>query len=185
MTLGEHSLAGQPATPLPTHGGDTRMSLSDLSDLLTQERADLEHLMFRVETQQLILTGGRSRWLATAGREVEEAVERAAQHERERSNVSAAVAVELGLAADAPLVAIAEAAPTPWDDVLRGHRDALVALARELSSINESNRELLAMSYRATQETLLSLQESVRTYDDHGSAFGRPTDTAHLIDRTL
>ena len=47
------------------------MALSELSDVLWTERRLLELLLFKLEEEQLVLTSGRTRWLAHATREVE------------------------------------------------------------------------------------------------------------------
>ncbi|HEX4777551.1 MAG TPA: flagellar protein FlgN, partial [Acidimicrobiia bacterium] len=47
------------------------MSLSDVSNILWRERQLLELLLFKLEEEQMILAGGRTRWLPHATREVE------------------------------------------------------------------------------------------------------------------
>ena len=79
-----------------------------------------------------------------------------------------AVALSLGLEPGSSLAELAEHAPAPWDELLRAHRDAFASLTTEIAMLADGNRELLAMSHRATQETLLSLQETVHTYDGSG-----------------
>ena len=51
------------------------MSLNDLSTLLWREREVLELLLYKLQTQQLMLTTGRTEWLAVAAREVDAVVE--------------------------------------------------------------------------------------------------------------
>jgi flagellar biosynthesis/type III secretory pathway chaperone len=160
------------------------MALSELSDVLWTERNLLELLLFKLEEEQLVLTSGRTRWLGHATREVETVLDQIRDAELGRSVESDAVALELGLAPGSGLAALAEHAPAPWDELLRAHRDAFVTLTTEIAQLADGNRELLAMSHRATQETLLSLQDSVQTYDGQGNQAAADR-TAQLIDRSF
>ncbi|WP_346770701.1 flagellar export chaperone FlgN [Cellulomonas sp. RIT-PI-Y] len=160
------------------------MALSELSDVLWTERNLLELLLFKLEEEQLVLTSGRTRWLGHATREVETVLDQIRDAELGRSVESDAVALELGLAPGSGLAALAEHAPAPWDELLRAHRDAFVTLTTEIAQLADGNRELLAMSHRATQETLLSLQDSVQTYDGQGNSAASDR-TAQLIDRSF
>jgi len=160
------------------------MALSELSDVLWTERHLLELLLFKLEEEQLLLTSGRTRWLAHATREVESVLDQIRDAELGRAVESDLAAAELGLPDGSGLAALAEAAPAPWDDLLRAHRDAFVTLTTEIAQLADGNRELLAMSHRATQETLLSLQDSVQTYDGQGNQAAADR-TAQLIDRSF
>ncbi len=160
------------------------MVLSRLSDVLWQERHLLELLLFKLEEEQLILTSGRTRWLGHATREVEAVLEQIRDAELGRSVEAEAAAQLLGVDADTSLLTLSQHAPSPWDELLRAHRDAFVALTSEISQLANGNRELLAMSHRATQETLMSLQETVQTYAPHGLA--ADTDrSAQLLDQSF
>jgi len=85
----------------------------------------------------------------------------------------------------AGLAELAAHAPAPWDDLLRAHRDAFASLTAEISALADGNRELLAVSHRAAQETLLSLHETVQTYDGHGQRTSVPDTHPHLVDRSI
>jgi hypothetical protein len=160
------------------------MALSQLSDVLWQERHLLELLLFKLEEEQLILTSGRSRWLGHATREVETVLDQIRGAELGRSAEAEAVAIEFGISTGSSLLALSQHAPAPWDELLRAHRDAFVTLTSEIGQLADGNRELLSMSHRATQETLMSLQESVETYDPQGMT--TPTArSAQLLDRTF
>ena len=161
------------------------MALSQLSDVLWTERRLLELLLFKLEEEQLVLTSGRTRWLAHATREVETVLEQIRDAELGRSAEADAVALELGLEPGATLRTLAEHAPSPWDDLLQAHRDAFVQLTTEIAQLADGNRELLAMSHRATQETLMSLQESVQTYDPQGHTTAEADRSAQLLDRSF
>ena len=159
------------------------MVLSRLSDVLWQERRLLELLLFKLEEEQLILTSGRTRWLGHATREVESVLEQIREAELGRSIEAEAAAAMLGVDEDTSLLTLSQHAPSPWDELLRAHRDAFASLTAEIGTLADGNRELLAMSHRATQETLLSLQE-VHTYDGSGQA-ASAAPTAQLVDRSF
>lgn len=159
------------------------MALTRLSDVLWRERTLLDLLLFKLEEEQMILTSGRSRWLGHATREVESVLDEIRSAEIGRSAEADAVAAMLGLQSGASLAELAAHAPAPWDELLRAHRDAFASLTTEIAQLADGNRELLAMSHRATQETLLSLQE-VHTYDGSGQA-ASAAPTAQLVDRSL
>jgi hypothetical protein len=159
------------------------MALTRLSDVLWRERTLLELLLFKLEEEQMILSSGRSRWLGHATREVESVLDEIRTAELGRAAEADAVAAMLGLAPGSSLAELADHAPTPWDELLRAHRDAFATLTTEISMLADGNRELLAMSHRATQETLMSLQE-VHTYDGSGQA-ASAAPSAQLVDRSL
>ena len=159
------------------------MALDALSEVLWHERTLLELLLFKLEEEQLILTSGRTRWLSHATREVESVLAQIRDAELGRSVEATAACAELGLTDGASLAEMADAAPAPWDDLLRQHRTAFAQLTSEISQLADGNRELLAMSHRATQETLASLHD-VHTYDGTGNSTGGDAG-ALLVDRTL
>lgn len=159
-------------------------ALRSLSDLLWHERDLLESLHYRLEVEQLILSSGRTEHLPIAAREVEEVLARTRQAELARAAEVAAVAGELGLADGASLLEIADAAPAPWDGLLREHRSAFLTLTTEIATVAQSNRDLLASVHHATQETLMSLHESGEVYDERGTT-SRGSSHARMIDESL
>ncbi len=161
------------------------MALSRLSDVLWTERHLLELLLFKLEEEQLVLSSGRTRWLGHATREVETVLEEIRDAELGRATEADAAANMLGLPAGITLLEMSEHAPAPWNDLLRAHRDAFVTLTAEISQLADGNRELLAMSHRATQETIMSLQETVQTYDGHGQSTAPSDRSAQLLDRSF
>lgn len=160
------------------------MTLNSLSEALWRERQLLELLLFKLEEEQLLLTSGRTRWLAQATREVESVLDEIRSAEIARALEVDELAPSLGLPGTAGLSELAAVAPPPWDELLRAHRDAFASLTAEISRLADDNRELLAMSHRATQETLASLQDSVRTYDGSGQTRA-DAPAAQLLDRSI
>lgn len=164
------------------------MTFNRLSEALWRERHLLELLLFKLEEEQLMLTAGRTRWLSHATREVESVLDEIRSAELARAVEADAVAQTLGVPTTAGLAGLADAAPAPWDDMLRGHRDAFAALTAEIARLADDNRELLAMSHRATQETLAALQHTVEEEPGTYDVTGHPRTQAagaRLVDRAL
>jgi hypothetical protein len=159
------------------------VGLAEVSNVLWRERELLEMLLFKLEEEQLVLAGGRTRWLAHATREVETVLAQIRDAELLRSVQVDEVAAELGLPPGASLRALAEHAPAPWDELLRGHREAFLTLTTEITSLAESNRDLLTSGHRAAHETLLGITGGLETYDPTGRT--RSTTATHLVDEAL
>lgn len=160
------------------------MSLNDFSGVLWRERQLLELLLFKLEEEQLILTSGKTQWLGHATREVESVLEQIRAAELGRAIEADAAALEVGVPEGSNLLAIAAHSPSPWRELLTEHHRAFVELTEQVNELAEGNRELLATSSRAAQETLLSLSESVQTYDDRGATTAAMS-AASLLDRAL
>lgn len=160
------------------------MGLNELSGVLWRERQLLELLLFKLEEEQLILTSGRTQWLGHATREVESVLDQIRTAELGRAMEADAAASEVGVPIGSGLRAIADAAPNPWNTLLADHHAAFVTLTDQINSLAGANRELLSASHRATRETLLSLQETVDTYDPRGAATASAAG-ARLLDRAL
>jgi len=159
------------------------MGLNELSGVLWRERRLLELLLFKLEEEQLILSSGRTRWLGHATREVEQVLDQIRSAELGRSVEAEEAARELRQDAGCSLRALATAAPAPWGDLLMEHHAAFVSLTDEINTLAQGNRDLLSTSYRATRETMLSLQDTVDTYGPQGATSS--FDTAQLVDRAL
>lgn len=171
-------------TPSPAAAPDLHLALRRFSDLLWSERHLLELLLFKLDQEQLVLSSGRARWLAHASREVAAVLDEIRDAELGRAVEADAAAIALGLEPGVSLAAIGEAAPSPWGALLGAHREAFAQLTAEIAEIADGNRELLAVSHRATQETIATLRDESSTYD----GTGRPTPAApagHVVDRAL
>lgn len=160
------------------------MGLNELSGVLWRERQLLELLLFKLEEEQLILTSGRTQWLGHATREVESVLDQIREAELGRAVEADDAAREVGIAEGSGLVALAKAAHPPWDDLLTEHHEAFVSLTDQINALAEGNRDLLATSHRAAQETLMTLQENVQTYDPRGTATGT-NGSSVLLDEAL
>ena len=147
------------------------MSLTEVSSILWRERELLELLLFKLEEEQLLLAAGRSRWLGHATREVEMVLAEMRRAELGRAVEVEAVAASLGLRSDVSLRELAEQAPSPWNDILREHRNAFLTATQEITALAKSNKDLLAHGYKAARDTLLSLSEpDAKTYAPDGQS---------------
>lgn len=161
------------------------MSLTDLSSVLWRSRELLELLLFKLEEEQLLLAAGRSRWLPHATREVEVVLDQIRQTEVARAAYSQAAALELGLAPDASLGELADAAPDPWSELLHQHRKAFLLLTSEISGMADANRDLLTAGQRAARETMLAVAGSVETYGRMGQTMSGGVRRASLVDEAI
>ena len=159
------------------------MSSETLSSLLWRERELLELLLFKLEVEQLVLTSGRSQWLAAAAREIEVVLEEIRDAELLRAVAVDAVGHDLELGVNPSLREIAEASKEPWRSIWLDHREAFTTVSTQLTEMSRNNRALLTAGYQAAQATLLSLTETSVTYGSDGAvAAGRPVS---MIDWNL
>ena len=154
------------------------MGFAEVSTMLWRERDALQLLLFKLVEEQLIVScRARTRWLAQANDEIEFALEQLRGTEVLRAAETDAISDELGLPASATLAELEAAAPEPWATLFAEHRRALLQLVAEVEQVTGENRSLLTAGARAVRETLLSVTQTVQTYDASGSAapfIGRP-----------
>jgi hypothetical protein len=161
------------------------VSLTDLSSVLWRARELLELLLFKLEEEQLLLASNRSRWLAHATREVEVVLDQIRQTEVARAAYAQAVALDLGLNAEASLGQLADAAPAPWSDLLHQHRKAFLTLTSEIGAMAEANRDLLTAGQRAARETMLAFAGTVETYSPQGKTVSGGVRRPSLVDEAI
>jgi hypothetical protein len=133
------------------------MSTADLNSVLWRERELLDLLLFFLETEQLMLTAGRTRWLAHTSAQIEQTTTALREIEILRAMEADQVAAELGLDMDPALSALAQAADEPWRTILDDQRAALLELTAQISDKASVTRALLADGQRSTREALLAL----------------------------
>ena len=167
------------------------MSLPDLAAVLWRQREQLERLIYRLECEQLMLAAGRTARLALATTEVEGCLAELQVLELRRGEISDRVAQELGLRPGAGLEDLAAGAEPPWSGVLVEHRQALIALAAELSALAEVNRHLLTAGAQAVETALNSLgapqglAEKGVGYDRRGHADAPRGSGRMFLDRVV
>ncbi|MGH3497781.1 MAG: flagellar protein FlgN [Nocardioidaceae bacterium] len=158
--------------------------MADLNAVLWHERELLETLQFALESEQLMLASGRTRWLPRAAMAVEDAITSLRETEVLRAAEADAVASELGLPANVSLSALAQAADEPWQSIFTEQRDAFLAATTEISQVATTNREMLVIGQRATHEALLCLSVGGTTYTPDG-ATEAAGPRARLVDRSI
>jgi hypothetical protein len=146
------------------------MGFSEVSTLLWRERDALQLLLFKLVEEQLIVSAGQTRWLAQANDEVEAALDQLRGTEVLRAAEVDAIADELGLSVAPTLAELEVLASEPWATLFAEHRHALLQLVAEVEGTTGHNRVLLAAGARSVRQTLLSVTDTVQTYDSHGSA---------------
>jgi FlgN protein len=154
------------------------VSLSDISSALLREQALLEMLLFKLETEHLLLASGRSRWLPAATREIEAVLGEIRRSELVRATLVEAEAPKLGLGRNPSLRELAEFAPEPWDDVFSHHRTAFLEIADEISAQSIANKALATRGANATRELL---DRAAR----ERSSGHRDGETSFLVDQAL
>ena len=156
------------------------MSLADISTALVREQSLLEMLLFKLEEEHLLLSVGRTRWLAAATREVEAVLEEIRRTGLHRAALVEGAAPGLGLGRNPSLRELAANAPTPWDDLLIEHRNAFLAITDEISAQANANKQLVHRGAAATKE-LLDRAQRERT----GGRPGTVQETSFLVDQAL
>ena len=125
-----------------------------LSDVLFQERRVLELLLFKLDTERLLLDTGRERWLALAAREVDTVLDELNKVELARSVLMAQAAPELGLDTSATLATLVASVPAPWGTLFAQHQQELQGLMREVLAASESSRHALREGYDSIRMAL-------------------------------
>jgi hypothetical protein len=146
------------------------MGLPEVSTILWRERHLLELLAFKLDAQQLLIGSGRDRWLHHVSDELESVLDELRHTELLRAVEVDAVAGALGLGAGASLAELAAAAPAPFDDLLRQHREALVELAAEVRDRSRQNCDALARGQQAVRELIAAASAATAGVPAHDAA---------------
>ena len=125
------------------------MGFAEVSTMLWRERDALYLLLFKLVSEQLIVSSGRTRWLAQANEEIEFALEQLRGTEVLRAAETDALAEQLGLPVPVTLAQLADASEEPWATLYADHRQALLALMAEIEQVTAENRRLLTAGARA------------------------------------
>jgi len=163
------------------------MGANELSALLWRERELLDLLVFKLEEEQLLLQGGKARWLQHATREVEQVLALVREAGLGRAVEVAALGLDWGTDEDATLRELVMSAPAgPWADIFAAHLKAMNELTGQIMELRDTNERFLRAAARSTQETLanLSTESDTSTYDASGTA-GSAATGSRLFDRNL
>lgn len=159
--------------------------MEKLSQILMRERELLETLLFRLETEQLVLASGRTRWLMRTAREVDAVLATIRETEILRSVASDQVAASIGLENNPSLRALASAVDEPWRTILAEHHEAFVTLTREIGALADANRDLITAGYRSAHETLMGMTDTSASYSADGSVVTTGDSRSRLVDWSL
>jgi hypothetical protein len=130
---------------------------AEVSDILWRERELLDVLLFKLETEKLLLAAGELRWLSRSTREIELVLEQLRLAEINRAIEVDALARHLGLPPESSLAALADAAPSPWGELFRAHRRAFHSLTAQIDALAESNRSSLDDACSGAETALVAL----------------------------
>ena len=160
------------------------MNPMETSTILWRQRELLSLLLYKVDTESLVLAAGRTRWLGSATHEVELVLDQVRTNELLRATAVDQLAIDLGLQPGASLAEVIAVLDEPWKEVFTEHRKALVGLSAEIEAAVRENRDLLTSGQRAVQEALHVVSGSSGMYRPDGSLASVPT-AARLIDEAV
>lgn len=118
--------------------------LEELSRALWKQRELIDRLQYRLEVQQMVLVASRADRLPFALADVEAAMDEIRAVEHQRDLVVRECAALLGLAENATITQLREAAAEPWSTVLAEHQQALLAQVAATERTAAANREFAA-----------------------------------------
>lgn len=158
--------------------------MEKLTWVLWRERELLEALLYRLELEELVMSTGRTRWLANTARDVDDAAAALRDVEVMRAVAADEAAEAAGLAPNSSLADLIASAAEPWGSILAEHRDTFLALTDEIARVAQTNRALIVAGLRATQDTLLGIDQGSATYTAAGSV-ARGDARSAVLDRSL
>lgn len=136
--------------------------LDELSVVLWRERDLLGTLLFKLETERLVVDAARSRWLARAAHEVESVLDELRRTEILRSATADAVATAARLETNPALRELAQSTREPWRTILTDHREAFLGLTREIRDAVDTGRASVAAGHRSGRLMPPSLSDFLR-----------------------
>jgi hypothetical protein len=130
---------------------------AEVSDIAWRERELLDVLLFKLETQRLVVESGDLRWLARSTREIGLVLEQIRLAEITRAVELEALAALSGLTSDCTLADLAHAAPSPWAELFRAHRVAFMTLTADIHDAARACSEALDDACSASEQHLAAL----------------------------
>ncbi|MEM9746505.1 MAG: flagellar export chaperone FlgN [Actinomycetota bacterium] len=162
-------------------------ALDELTKRLVLLHDQMEQLLCALDIQQLVLANNRLRWLPAVTESVEMLVHEIHLSESERLPVAYEVAASLGVAPEATLAEMADAAGEPYRSTWRRTRLGLLALHREVDQVTAANRELSRHGVLAANEVITTIGGTGEPEPAAYSASGQSApirQTTHRFDRT-
>jgi FlgN protein len=135
---------------------------AEVSDILWRERELLDVLLFKLDSERLLLRAGSIRWLARSTHEVDLVLEQLQLVEISRALEVDDLAAQLGLRPGATLAELAAVAPALWAELFDAHRAAFRTLIAEVSDLAESNQRTLREACATSAQNVGALAASAR-----------------------
>ena len=157
----------------------------DLSHQLWTMRELLQHLVYKLEVQGLLMNTNRNRWLPFAISEVDAVLAAVDQVEALRADASRRLTIQRGLPRDIRLTELIAVIGEPWSELLAQHRLQLLSLQAEIEEISHSNHELARRGLIRSREVIAALGEhNVDVYDPSGASVSL-VSASQRLDRTF
>jgi hypothetical protein len=134
---------------------------AEVSDILWRERELLDVLLFKLDSERLLLRAGNVRWLARSTHEVDLVLEQLQLVEVTRALEVDDLAAQLGLQPGATLAELAAVAPTPWAELFHAHRAGFRTLVDEVAQLAEANQRALREACGMSEQNLAALRMPV------------------------
>jgi len=157
----------------------------DLSHQLWTMRELLQHLVYKLEVQGLLMNTNRTRWVPFAVAEIDAVLTAVDEVEKLRADASRRLTTQRGLPRDLRLTDLIDRIGGPWDAVLAQHRLHLLSLQAEIEEISRTNHELARRGLMRSREVIASLGEGgVDVYDTSGASVSL-VSASQRLDRTF
>lgn len=154
-----------------------------LSTLVWELRENLGTLIYRLETQALMVAASRTQHVSRASQEVESATDEVTKLERKLLAAAADAAAAHGFVEPCSFLELAEACDAEHDFCLADHRQALVALGESVTELVATNKEI-ARKVMQAQTVLTSLEKEADTYSAAGT-LAQSNRPSIKLDRTV
>lgn len=157
----------------------------DLSQQLWTMRELMQHLVFKLEIQGLLMSTNSNRWVPFAAAEIDAVLVAIDEVEALRAGASMRLTARLGLPSNIRLTELIDHLGPPWAGLLAQHRLHLLSLQAEVEGISRSNHELARRGLLRSREVLAALGESaVDVYDPSGAAISL-VSASQRLDRNV
>jgi FlgN protein len=157
----------------------------DLSHQLWTMRELLQHLVFKLEVQGMLMSTSRTRWVPFAAAEVDAILEAIDEVEHLRAAASRRLEAQNGFPGDIRLTDLIDRLGQPWGPLLAQHRLHLLSLQAEIEDMSRANHEMARRGLMRSREVIAAMGESaVDVYDPHGASVSL-VSASQRLDRTF
>jgi len=132
-------------------------AINELIELLTRQKALLEEILPLALEKRVLIVNTDSEKLEELIRQELRAINKLSDIEKKRIALLPKVIIELGLTgSDTPLSVIAKHSPAPYSDALGTLHEELRILVKELTELNDGNREMIN-AHKEYTETMMEM----------------------------